>query len=143
MDTPVVFDLLPQPARRSVHHYMTVDGCRPGYAEELLFIAREIPASELKARCWDAPDNDMRDDHLDWDAYHESYWKGEDPVEYAGHLAGMWPVILCEREGIADGWHRLHWYLRNGVEMIPTIDLVEIASREEPAPTRRRLRNAK
>lgn len=125
MSIPLAFDLLPLSAQRAVHHYMMVDGFRPNYAEELNFIIGEMSASEMKAKCWNAPDNDMREDYPDWDAYHESYWKGEDSVEYAEHLTQMWPVILCELEGIADGWHRLHWYLRNGVEIIPTIDFVK------------------
>lgn len=57
MNAPLPFSLLPLPAQRAVHHYMTVDGCRPDFAEELLFIPGEMPASEMKARCWDAPDD--------------------------------------------------------------------------------------
>jgi hypothetical protein len=103
---------------------MMADGDRHDFARELRFIAGEMSAADMKAKCWNAPDNDMRDDHPDWDTYHADYWAGEDPADYAEHLAQMWPVILCEREGITDGWHRLHWYLRNGIETIPTIDLV-------------------
>ena len=127
MNAPVAFHLLPLPARRAVHQYMMVDGDRPEFADELRFIAGEMSAAEMAVKCWNAPDNDMREDYPDWDAYHTAYCACEDPAGYAEHLAEMWPVILCEREGIADGWHRLHWYLRNGVEMIPTIDFVESA----------------
>lgn len=125
MNVPVTFDLLPLSAQRAVHHYMMVDGCRPDYAKDLRFIVGEISATEIKAKCWNAPDNDMRDNYPDWDAYHADYWAGEDPADYAGHLAQMWPVILCEREGITDGWHRLHWYLRNDVDLIPTINFTQ------------------
>lgn len=127
MTIPVAFDLLPQSARRAVHQYMMVDGDRPGFADELLFIVGEMSAVDMISRCWNAPDNDMRYDHPDWETYHASYCAGEDPVGYADHLAEMWPVILCDREGIVDGWHRLHWYLRNGVAVIPTIDFTKAA----------------
>lgn len=124
MTAPIAFDLLPTSARRAVHRYMMVDGDRPDFARELRFIVGEMPAAEMKERCWNAPDNDMRDAHPNWHAYHASYCAGEDPADYANHLVEMWPVILCDREGIVDGWHRLHWYLRNGVATIPTIDIV-------------------
>jgi hypothetical protein len=127
MMVPIPFDLLPTSARRAVTRYMTVDGDRPGFAEELRFIVGEMSAADMIARCWNAPDNEMRDDHPDWEAYHAWYCEGEDAVDYVDHLAEMWPVILCDREGVADGWHRLHWYLRNGVAAIPTVDLVEAA----------------
>jgi hypothetical protein len=125
MTVPVTFDLLPPSARRAVHRYMMVDGHRPDFAQELRFVVGEISAADMVARCWNAPDNDMRDAYPDWDAYHASYCASEDPADYVDHLAEMWPVILCDREGIVDGWHRLHWYLRNGVTVIPTIDFVE------------------
>ena len=120
----VAFDLLALPAQRAVHQYMMVDGCRPDFAEELRFIVGGMPAAEIAARCWNAPDNDMRNAYPDWDAYHTSYCACEDPADYVDHLVEMWPVVLCDREGIADGWHRLHWYLRNDVAVIPTIDFV-------------------
>ena len=127
MSIPVTFDLLPLPARCAVHQYMMVDGWRPGFADELRFIVGEMSAADMVARCWNAPDNDMRGAYPDWDAYHAGYCANEDPARYANHLAQMWPVILCDREGIIDGWHRLHWYLRNGMAMIPTIEFVEMA----------------
>ena len=127
MNTPVAFSLLPLSAQRTIYHYMMVDGCRPDFAKRLRFIVGEMSAAEIKNRCWNAPDNDMRDDYPDWDAYHADYFANRDPADYADHLTEMWPVILCEREGITDGWHRLHWYLRNGVNLIPTIDFVVAA----------------
>ena len=127
MIVPVAFELLPLSAQRAVHQYMMVDGCRPGFAEELRFIVGRMSAADMVSRCWNAPDNDMRDAYPDWDAYHASYCACEDPAGYVDHLAEMWPVILCDREGITDGWHRLHWYLRNGMAVIPTIDFVEAA----------------
>lgn len=127
MIVPVAFDLLPSAYQRAVHRHMMVDGDRPCFAQELRFIVGEMPAAEMVARCWNAPDNEMRNAYHDWDAYHASYCACEDPADYVNHLTEMWPVILCDREGIADGWHRLHWYLHNGVAMIPTIDFVEAA----------------
>lgn len=126
MAEPVSFYDLPPSARRAVHHYMMVDGDRPDYAEGLMFIFGEMSADEMISRCWNAPDNDMPREHPDWETYHAHYCAGEDPKDYIHHLAEMWPVVLCDREGIVDGWHRLHWYLRNGVTTIPTIDFVEV-----------------
>jgi len=127
MTTPVDFESLPPSVQRAVHHYMIEDGDRHDFARELRFIVGEMTAADMKSRCWNAPDNDMREDYPDWDSYHADYCASQNPIDYIDHLAEMWPVILCEREGISDGWHRLHWYLRNGLETIPTIDLVEAA----------------
>ena len=125
MTIPAAYGLLPKPYQHAVHQYMMVDGYRPDFAEELLFVVGEMSATDIKTKCWNAPDNDMRENYPDWDSYHADYCSGLNPDDYIDHLSRMWPVILCEREGITDGWHRLHWYLRNGVSMIPTIDFVE------------------
>ncbi len=122
---PVPFHALQLSARDALTRYMTFDGDRPGFADELAFVYMLVPAEEMKRLCWNAPINDMRTEHPDWDAYHECYWKTEDDANYRGHLAGMWPVILCDDEGVQDGWHRLHWYLRNGVTEIPAIHVME------------------
>lgn len=80
-----------------------------------------IPTDELIKVCWNAPDNEMRDDYKDWQEYHDTYWKREDDSNYANHLTEMRPVLLDDSEGILDGWHRLHWYYRNGVVQIPAV----------------------
>lgn len=115
------FSDLPQGAKNALMAYFE-------YEEEPLderFGYTLIPIKELVAACWNAPDNDdMRDYFPDWDTYHHSYWKGERDADYQNHLAEMWPVILDDREGILDGWHRLHWYYRNQVDEVPAILLV-------------------
>jgi len=120
------FQTLPASARRALSHYMTVDGDNADFAKNLLFRYMLIPAEDLKRLCWNAPMNEMRHEFADWESYHEDYWSIEDDAHYRTHLANMWPVILSEDEGVGDGWHRLHWYLRKGVTEIPAVHAVAI-----------------
>lgn len=118
------FNALPAPAQKAVHHYMTVDGDRPEYADELVFGYAMIPIEALIKVCMQAPYNDL-DSYDTWDDYHSDYWSSEDDRDYANHLKELWPVILDDEEGINDGWHRLHWYYRNGVKQVPAILIKE------------------
>jgi hypothetical protein len=114
------FDQLPDSAQKSLHNYLGDYNDEAEYTKESYGYVM-IPAKVLAKFCWDAPDNDMRDNFPSWNKYAKDYWEGEDDASYAGHLVEMWPVILNDGEGILDGWHRMHWYLRNGVEAIPAI----------------------
>lgn len=118
------FAQLPESAKKAIDH-LNEDGHRPDNADELLFGYVMIPMKVLVKACWEAPDNCMRDDYADWDEYHNSYWSAERDSDYANHLNEMWPVFLDDGEGIWDGWHRLHWYYRNGVKQVPAILFVE------------------
>ncbi len=116
------FSELPISAQKAIDNYMNVDGDDDfEYANALLFGYVMIPTEELIKVCWNAPDNEMRDDYKDWQEYHTAYWKHEDESNYVNHLTEMRPVILNDGEGVEDGWHRLHWYYRNGVKQIPAV----------------------
>lgn len=116
---------LPASARAALAAYMAAD-CET--TEDVLetvgdaaFELSPMPAQNLIDACWRARGNTMRDDFPDWAAYHEWYWRTENDEDYRDHMVDMWPVILCDGEGILDGWHRFHWYLRQGVSEIPTL----------------------
>ncbi len=116
---------LPDAARAAVAQYVSADCETPeevlAAVEDVSFTPGLISARDLVEMCWRAPDNMMRHDFPDWTAYHDWYWATENDADYRDHLTEMWPVILCDNEGILDGWHRFHWYLRQGVDMIPTL----------------------
>ena len=119
---------LPASARAAVAAYMAAD-CETDQdvlkaTEGVVFELEHMPARDLVDACWHAPDNTMCDEFPDWNAYHEWYWKAENDADYKDHLIEMWPVILCDGEGILDGWHRFHWYLRKGVAEIPTLRMI-------------------
>ena len=118
--TMMPFDELPVSAQSAIRHYMTVDGDNHEYDKSNYGFVM-IPAKALIRVCWNATDNNMQNEYENWDEYHGSYWDGESDTDYADHLQQMWPVILYDGEGILDGWHRFHWYLRNDVKKIPAI----------------------
>lgn len=116
---------LPASARSAVDQYLSTDCETPedilAAVEGVSFTLGLISAQDLVEMCWQARDNTMRADFPNWSMYHEWYWKTENDADYRDHITQMWPVILCENEGILDGWHRFHWYLRQKVGMIPTL----------------------
>ena len=129
---PVPFDALPPAAKRSVEHYMTVDGENDEF-EEYQYAYAEIPTEEFM--------------HAYWDNIETTYGEGEElgtasgyksaeemiasyrkdklgGTQYANHdLVYPWPVFLGT-DFFEDGAHRLHLYVSRGLEKIPAVMVV-------------------
>lgn len=126
---------LPDSARKSLEHNSSYDGWE--IDTDTLFGYVLLPIEVLQHACLTAPDNEFPEE-WDWDEYHADYWQSENEAHYANHLKEMWPVILDDGEGILDGWHRLHWYSRNGVKQVPAILFVEQPMTEAKKKRKRR-----
>ncbi len=79
----------------------------------------DMPTDELTGFLMDTPSG-FAEDFDSWEAYHQDYIETNDLPEYS--LDDRWPCIAwCEDEGISDGWHRLHSYVKAGHSTIPLI----------------------
>lgn len=132
------FAQLPASAQKSLEHNSSFDGWDID-TENSLFGYVILPIEVLQHACLTAPDNEFPEE-WDWDEYHADYWQSENEAHYANHLNEMWPVILDDGEGILDGWHRLHWYSRNGVKQVPAILFVNQDELTEGHKKRRKRR---
>lgn len=79
-----------------------------------------MPISQLIGILMNVEDM-MEDWGGDWDAYHDWYMdKFAHEIKYEG-VGEEWPIILDNKYIIDDGWHRLHRYYDEGLELIPII----------------------
>lgn len=87
------------------------------YEDEIYFVYN-IPTSDFK-RFIQSETDILDDEFASFDEYHKEYNEAND----ASHSRlNRWPSIAeCEDEGIIDGWHRIHDYIRNGDENLPLI----------------------
>jgi hypothetical protein len=62
---------------------------------------------------------DLREDFSCFKEYHKDYLKSEVPV----YRESYWPILAMPScgEALIDGWHRLHSYLKNGVEDVSLV----------------------
>lgn len=65
-------------------------------------------------------DLDIADGFHTWEQYHTWYLQSETPMHPKD---GRWSVILSsdDDETLRDGWHRLHSYIRDGADEIPSV----------------------
>lgn len=133
----VPFRRLPKDAQLAMIQYMAYDGEAWNVYKNTLdeearkcFVTKygdqrfgyvTIPTQELTAFVFDcmklSPEGA---DYDTFDAYHRWY-AGQDSD--TDHGNSVWPVILCDipNEGLEDGWHRFHSYVRKGLKEIPCL----------------------
>lgn len=125
------YKTLPEGAKKSITHYMTVDGENDDY-EELSYAYVEIPAEEFMNAYWynivTHVDPESKDSYPSSEDMYRHY-RDDDPsksVGFSGYnfsrhdLNEPWAVILGS-DFFEDGAHRLAWYLYKGMEKIPVV----------------------
>lgn len=110
------FKYLPENAKKAIIVYF-IDEFDLEVNEDTMFGYVEIPRTELER----AIENHVDFDHENFKEYHKWYLDGGDIPRHAE----IWPIILDTDvrtdEIIFDGWHRFHWYVSQGIDMIPSI----------------------
>jgi len=97
----------------------------PCYQEqhgEQLFGVVDIPTAELLPRIMQG--YQLAEFHGHWAAYHAWYTRFV-PTPDHDISRPLWPVWLAidhrDNEALEDGWHRLHDYVRKGIQVIPGV----------------------
>ena len=79
----------------------------------------EVP-TKLLTDCIASSHDDISEDFESWDAYHKWYISGGNIPKHSSE--NRWACIFCGGgELIADGWHRLHSYVRDNHQTIPLV----------------------
>jgi hypothetical protein len=97
----------------------------PCYLEqhgEQLFGVVDIPTAELLPRIMEG--YQLAEFHGDWAAYHAWYTSFGSTPDH-DMTKPLWPVWFAidhrDNEALEDGWHRLHDYVRKGMQVIPGV----------------------
>jgi len=100
---------------RHMPHYLERHG-------EQLFGVVDIPTAELLPRIMQG--YELAEFHGDWVAYH-AWYTSFVPTPDHDTTKPLWPVWLAidhrDNEALEDGWHRLHDYVRKGIQFIPGV----------------------
>ncbi len=100
---------------RHMPHYLERHG-------EQLFGVVDIPTAELLPRIMQG--SELAEFHGDWVAYH-AWYTSFVPTPDHDTTKPLWPVWLAidhrDNEALEDGWHRLHDYVRKGIQVIPGV----------------------
>lgn len=128
------FNQLPDSAKKAVHHYMVIDGDRPDYATDLLYMYGTIPTDLfLRALHQALVVNNLDDEDYgtedDWVASYQDkneVYRNLEGYDFSKHdLVNPWPVMLGSEEFMQDGWHRSSIYAASGLTEIPCIYFIE------------------
>jgi hypothetical protein len=100
---------------RHMHYYVQEHG-------EQRFGVVDLPTAELLPRIMEG--YQLAPFRGEWSAYHAWYTSfGSTPDHDV--TRPLWPVWLAidhrDREALEDGWHRLHDYVRKGLQLIPGV----------------------
>lgn len=150
--SPLSFTQLPRPAQKSLIQYLGLEASdcysvalegaliselregdfisedvwddaisRVGAYDTSMYYYAEISTEQLCEYVWKKND-EIRDQYPAFSAYHADYTQYELPM-YS--LDNRYPVLLgCPLEGILDGWHRFHAYVRSKHPTIPVLTVV-------------------
>ena len=143
----VAFRNLPESHQMALVWYMAVDGdawdelfilrgnktlkrnirkVLPKYVKKyghLKFGMVDVPTEAIKAVIEQGFDDDR--EFKDFDSYHKWYLLGQDIPKHS--RTNRWPCILdssnrpAHWDILEDGWHRLHFYIKDGHKTIPCI----------------------
>jgi hypothetical protein len=87
---------------------------------DFLCFYSELPTEIVTKQLMDAHPA-IRNDHNDWASYHQHYLATETIPDHA--RTSRWPCIATEGSSLADGWKRLHCYVRANDLTIPFVVL--------------------